>query len=130
MSTNDFVTILADVRSFAKEIRTPELRRDAVNAMVKAMRTGLFAHIALLEGQCVRDELARFFMFASEEHNAFMADVLDDACIIYGNESDKNVRRIIVGALLKSNHRNMSGVQDAIDFFCGDLGVFRRKLAA
>lgn len=130
MSTQDLITLLSDVRSFAKEIRTPELRKDAVNAMVKAMRTGLLGRLALLEGQPLRDELARFFMFASEEHNAFMADVIDDACLIYGHESDKNVRRILTRALLTSKHKDMSGVQDAVDFFCGDLGVFRRKLAA
>ncbi|MDQ5901461.1 MAG: hypothetical protein QG580_176 [Patescibacteria group bacterium] len=130
MSTQDLVNLLSDIRSFAKEIRTPELKQDAVNSMVKAMRTGLLGRIALIEGQPLRDMLATFFMFANEEHNAFMADVVDDACIVYSSESDKNIRRIIIGALLKSNHKDMSGVQDAIDFFCGDLGVFRRKIAA
>ncbi len=130
MSTQDLANTLSDVRSFAKEIRTPELKKDAVNAMVNAMQTGLIGRIALIEGQLLRDTLATFFMFANEENNAFMADVLDDACIIYSNKTDKNVRRIIVGALLKSEHKDMSGVRDAVDFFCGDLGVFRRKIAA
>ena len=96
MSTNEYVTTLDDIRSFAKEIRTPELRNDAVNAMVKAMRAGLLGHIALLEGQPLKDKLATFFMFANDEYNAFMAEVVDGACIIYGNESDKNVRRILI----------------------------------
>lgn len=130
MSTQDLVTLLSEVRSFAKEIRTPELKKDAVDTMVKALRTGLLGRIALIEGQPLRDMLAMFFMFLEEEHNAFMADVVDDACIIYSNESDKNIRRIIIGALLKSKYKDMSGVQDAVAFFRGDLGVFHRKIAA
>jgi hypothetical protein len=130
MNNNEFLTALDDTRSFAKEIRTPELRKDAVNAMVNAMRAGLLGHLALLEGQPLKDKLATFFMFANDEHNAFMAEVVDDACIIYSNESDKNVRRILIRTLLTSKHNDMSGVQEAVGFFSGDLGVFRRKLAA
>lgn len=130
MSTQELINLLSEVRSFAKEIRTPELKKDAVDTMVKALRTGLLGRIALIEGQPLRDMLATFFMFADQEYNAFMADVVGDACIIYSNESDKNIRRIIIGALLKSKHKDMSGVQDAVDFFCGELDIFRRKIAA
>lgn len=128
----DFCQVLADVRFYAKEVRTPELRKKAVNELLQAMTNGLPLHLSLLDGRDSLDELARFFMFKKDEHNAFMADVLDDVLNIYvAEKGDHNIRKKLINALHRSTYKNMDGVERAIRFLRGEtLGVFYRERVA
>lgn len=122
---------LWNVRSYADEPRTEELRRDAINEMVELLKKGVLTEFSMLQGKDLCDMLACCFAFGSDEKNRFMANVVDDAIIIYSNQADKDVQQLrnqLVSGLLRStpNKQSLSGVQCAIRFFRGDTNAFHK----
>ena len=128
---NNLIGALLDIRSFANEIRTKEMRADAVDGMVKILKRGFLVELTLLEGKELCDTLADCFAFMDDECAMFMADVMDDALIIYSNDTGKDlgqVRRQLVNGLANSSRQKqgLSGVKMAIQFFHGNHHAFQK----
>lgn len=125
MRTNDFITALSDIRSFAEEVRTEEMNMDATKAFAHLLRNGLRGELGTLSGQESRDEFARFFLFEDNEKNRFLSLVVDGAVDMCQHKADVNIRSVLATALHKSQYSNMHGVKTAITFFQEGLNGFR-----